>query len=64
MRSFLEYLPPQYTMVLGNISLPRDDGRSIINDVKNGTLITESDGYINGSLLAYGYMILPTRKNW
>ena len=63
MKTQLTSIPSSYIAALGHISLPRDDGKSIVQDILNGTLATGSDGSVKNSTSTHGYMLLPSRKN-
>ena len=46
LKTQLLHILPSYIAALGHLSLPRDDGRSIIQDMLTGTLTTGSDGSV------------------
>ena len=62
MKTQLTSIPSSYIAALGHISLPRDDGKSIVQAILNGTLATGSDGSVKDSTSTHGYMLLPSRK--
>ena len=62
LKTQLALLPPPYIDALGHISLPRDDGKSIVHDILNGTLTAGNDESVKDSVSTHGYMLLPSRK--
>lgn len=62
MQSPLTLIHPHHTSALGNLSLSRDNGRSIITDMQTGTLLTESNVSVTHGIATHGYMHLPSKK--
>ena len=55
-------MPPYYTSAIGELILPRDEVKSIIKDMKKGTLLIGSNGSVIDNIAIYGYMILTHNK--
>lgn len=65
LRLIKDMLPPKYSQILGKISLPRDDGKAIVQDILLGTFFAESDGSVKDSQSTCGYVIMPkTKHKW
>ena len=59
-----DIIPPQYTGAMGELSLPYDDGKSIIKDMKKGTPLPGSNRSVIDNRATHGYMLLPHNKKW
>jgi len=65
LRVIKDMLPPKYNQILGNISIPRDDGKAIMQDILLGTVLAGSDGSVKDSRATCGYVIMPkTKHKW
>ena len=51
-------MPPYYIGVIGELSIPRDEDKSIIKEMKKGTPLTESDVLVIKNRSLYEYMLL------
>ena len=63
LRVIKDMLPPKYSQILGKISLPRDDGKAIMQGILLGTVLAGSDGSVKDSQATCGYVIMPKTKH-
>ena len=63
LQEMVNTLPPSYKQLLGEFTLPHDDGAALAHDLAEGTLAYYSEGSVKDGCAAHAYPLQPKSDN-